>query len=447
VSQLGFAEERVAFVRPTLTEIAAREPNGLTAASSFSGCGGSSLGLRMAGWKVPYAVEFVESAADSYQANASTTFVDRRDIRRIEASEILDRLDLQPGELDLFEGSPPCASFSAAGTGNKTRERQCDRCKGTGAIVADLLDGQGPSEDRICDLCEGSGRLAGVAKSYSDAEEKQETHDLFWEWMRLLDGLRPRAFIAENVPGMLRGEAVEYAERIIADLGALGYRVSWKVLQAQWYGTPQVRPRLIFMGLRRDVADHPPELPGPTVDPPFTLGDALHSAESLHAPGEKDDVSMEGYAVGRLWRFITAARAEGREFDPRFVDCQRCGKSLPSHKVEKVAGDGSISKARCEDGEKADIVKDYFMLVVPKLDAPCPTVTATAAQVGAASVCHPTECRKFTATELKAICGFPADFELTGTPQQQRERMGRAVPPPMYMECGRVLAEYLKGER
>lgn len=440
MSQLGFAEERAAFIRPTLAEIAAREPNGLKAVGSFSGCGGSSLGLRMAGWSVPYAIEFVEAAADSYAANAPTSFVDRRDIRKIEAKEILDRLGLAPGELDLFEGSPPCASFSAAGTGNKTRERPCDRCEGTGKIRGDLMG----SEETTCDLCGGSGRLAGVAKSYSDAEEKQETHDLFWEWMRLLDGLRPRAFIAENVPGMLRGEAAEYADRIIRDLGALGYRVSWKVLQAQWYGTPQVRPRLIFMGLRRDVSDRPPDFPGPTVDPPFTLGDALHSAEHLHAPGEKDEVSMEKYAVGRLWRFVREARAAGREFDPRTVDCQRCGKPLPTHEVEKTAGDGTISKARCADGEPADIVKDYFMLVVPELGAPCPTVTATAAQVGAASVCHPTECRKFTATELKAICGFPPDFELAGTPQQQRERMGRAVPPPMYEACGRRLAEYLR---
>lgn len=440
-TQLGFAEERAAYVRPTLAEIVAREPNGLTAVGSFSGCGGSSLGLRMAGWKVPYAIEFVEAAADSYAANAPGSFVDRRDIRKIEAAEILDRLGLKPGELDLFEGSPPCASFSAAGTGHKTRERPCDRCEGSGFLAADLVTGEA---ERICDLCGGSGRLAGVAKSYSDAEGKQETHDLFWEWMRLLDGLRPKAFIAENVPGMLRGEAAEYADRIISDLGALGYRVSWKVLQAQWYGTPQVRPRLIFMGLRRDVSDLTPDFPGPTVDPPFTLGDALHSAEMLHAPGEKDEVSMEGYAVGRLWRFVREARAAGREFDPRSVDCQRCGKPLPTHTVEKTASDGTIAKARCDDGEQADIVKDYFMLVVPELDAPCPTVTATAAQVGAASVTHPTECRKFTATELKAICGFPPDFELAGTPQQQRERMGRAVPPPMYEACGRRLAEYLR---
>lgn len=441
MSQLGFEEERVEYARATLTEIAARESNGLTAVGSFSGAGGSSLGLRMAGWSVPYAIEFVEAAADSYAANASEgSFVDRRDIRKIEATEILDHLGLEPGELDLFEGSPPCASFSAAGTGHRTRERPCDKCKGSGVIHATILDSLAAKK---CDLCGGSGRLAGVAKSYSDTT--QETHDLFWEWMRLLDGLRPRAFIAENVPGMLRGEAAEYAEKIIGDLSALGYRVSWKVLQAQWYGTPQIRPRLIFLGLRRDVSDAAPEFPGPTVDPPFTLGDALHSAEHLCEPGEKDEVSMESYAVGRLWRFVREARAAGREFDPRTVDCQRCGKPLPAHSIEKTAQDGTIAKARCEDGEPADIIKDYFMAVVPNLDRPCPTITATAAQVGAASVCHPTECRKFTAEELKAICGFPPDFELTGTPQQRRERMGRAVPPPMYQACGQKLAEYLRG--
>lgn len=408
MNQLGFSEEAVPYVRTTLGHIARRDSNGLTCVGSFSGCGGSSLGLRMAGWSVPYAIEFIPEAKATYEANSPTTFVDGRDIRKVEPGEILDKLGLELGELDLFEGSPPCSSFSAAGK----------REKGW-----------------------------GEEKSYSDSA--QRTDDLFDEWLRILDGLRPRAILAENVPGMLMGSAVEeYTWKITHRLREMGYRVSGKVLNSCWYGVPQKRDRLIFMGLRDDVFEEAPIFPNPTTDPPFTLGQALHSAESYREPGELDEVSMERFAIGRSWRAITHARAEGKEVDFRFLPCQRCGKPLHTdHEILKRSGEGTITKAICADGEPADISKEYFMLVIPELDKPCPTVTATAAQVGAASVCHPTECRKFTAAELRSICGFPPDFVLTGTPQQQRERMGRAVTPPMYEACGSRLAAYLHGDR
>lgn len=403
MSQLGFAEEVREFARPSMAEIAGREPNGLTCVGSFSGCGGSSLGLRMAGWKVPYAIEFIPEAKATYEANSPSTFVDGRDIRKIDPAEILDRLGLEPGDLDLFEGSPPCSSFSAAGK----------REKGW-----------------------------GEEKSYSDSA--QRTDDLFDEWLRLLEGLQPRAFIAENVPGMLMGRALEeYTWAVTRRLRELGYRVNGKVLDSCWYGVPQLRKRLIFMGLREDEATEAPTFPSPTTDPPFTLEQAL--ADASPTPEEVTEVSMERYAIGRSWQAITQARSEGREVNFAYLPCQRCEKPLHvEHEVLKRSGEGVITKAKCADGEPADISKEYFMLVIPELTKPCPTVTATAAQVGAASVCHPTECRKFTAAELRSICGFPADFALTGTPQQQRERMGRAVTPPMYQACGLRLAEYLK---
>jgi DNA (cytosine-5)-methyltransferase 1 len=403
--QLGFAEERAVYQRWTMDQVLRTEKHGLTAVGSFSGCGGSSLGLRMAGWMVPYAIEFIPEAKATYKANAPMTFVDGRDIRLVQPEEILERLGMERGDLDLFEGSPPCSSFSAAGK----------REKGW-----------------------------GEEKSYSDS--KQRTDDLFDEWLRLLDGLAPRAIIAENVPGMLMGRALEeYTWAVMKRFRELGYRVTAKVLNSCWYGVPQLRERLIFMGVREDVADEPPRFPSPTTDPPFTLGQALHDAEPYREPGELDEVSMERYAIGRSWRAITQARSEGREVNFAFLPCQRCGKPLHvEHEILKRSGEGVVTKANCADGEPADISKEYFMLVIPELDRPSPTVTATAAQVGAASVCHPTECRKFTAAELRSICGFPADFVLTGTPQQQRERMGRAVTPPMYAECGRVLAEMLR---
>jgi DNA (cytosine-5)-methyltransferase 1 len=393
------------YVRPSMEEIRGREKNGLRAVGSFSGCGGSSLGLRMAGWTVDYAIEFIEAAADTYEANAPGTFVDRRDIRKVQPEEILSRIGLERGELDLFEGSPPCASFSAAG----------QREKGW-----------------------------GKEKKYSDS--RQRTDDLFWEWSRILEGLYPRAFIAENVPGMLAGNALEeYAWKIIKDLKDLGYSVEAKVMDSQHFGVPQERKRLIFIGVRRDVlgfgeeSDYFPRFPAPTVEAPFTLKQALDAVPGLD-PGHVADSSMEGKAVGRTWHAVQEARAAGKKFDQFRVPCRRCGVEFGRHQGAGKAGE----KVRCADGEIAEVVKDYFMLTVPELDEPCPTVTATGAQVGAASVVHPTECRKFTPAELLSICGFPADFKLTGTREQQCERMGRTVTPPLYEALGERIASWLR---
>lgn len=83
-------------------------PKVYTAASFFAGCGGASIGYKLAGFEVLYANEFVPIAADTYKANAGTTRVDTRDIRLIKGPQLLKHLGLKRGELDLLDGSPPC---------------------------------------------------------------------------------------------------------------------------------------------------------------------------------------------------------------------------------------------------------------------------------------------------------------------------------------------------
>lgn len=384
--------ERREYVRPTMGDVRAIPWNGLTAVGSFSGCGGSSLGLRMAGWRVPYAIEFIPAAADSYEANAPSTFVDRRDIRAVEPQDVLDRLGLARGDLDLLEGSPPCSSFSTAGKREK-----------------------------------GWGQM----KKYSDSA--QRTDDLFDEWVHLLAGLYPRAFVAENVPGLEMGNAREYARYVADSLGSLGYRVMTRVLTAANFGVPQDRERLIFLGFRRDLRVVP-DLGSiqATTPEPFSLAQALDSVDPTDADHEPflEESSMRPYAVGRAWEILRS----GAQFD----SCLSC--SLP---IGAVTIGGRVRVGDVCGCDEPSTQKDYFMLTVPDPSKPCPTLTATAAQVGAASVAHPTECRKFTPAEAKAICGFPADFVLTGSRAQRIERMGRAVPPPLYAVIGRYLAETL----
>ena len=102
-----------------MAEIATIPDNGLRVVSTFSGCGGSCLGFKMAGYRVLWASEFIPAAAEVYRANHAGTILDTRDIRKIQPADILAATGLKVGELDVLEGSPPCASFSTAGKREK----------------------------------------------------------------------------------------------------------------------------------------------------------------------------------------------------------------------------------------------------------------------------------------------------------------------------------------
>lgn len=336
---------------PSMADIRAVPPTGLRMVSTFSGCGGSCLGFRMAGFDVAWASEFVPAAQETYRANSSpSTILDTRDIRKVTASEILEQTGLRPGELDVFEGSPPCASFSMAG------KREA-----------------------------GWGKV----KAYSDTA--QRTDDLFYEYARLLDGLRPKVFVAENVAGLVRGTAKGYFKLILDCLKNAGYRVEARLLDAQWLDTPQIRKRLIFVGVRNDL-NLPAAFPAPHPHPP-TVGDALATLPTQTA-ADLAPASMEGYAVGTEWKRL------------------RPGQSSTK----------------------------YINLVRASFGRPVPTITAKTGDRTAASVTHPTECRKFTVAETRRLCGFPDDFVLTGSYEQQIERLGRAVPPTMM----RAVAETIR---
>ncbi len=199
-------------------------------ASFFSGCGGSSTGHKMAGINIMYANEFIPAAQDTYVANHTSTILDRRDVRKVSAKEVLAILGLKKGQLDLLDGSPPCKSFSTAGKRDKGWNK---------------------------------------AAHYSDGVH-QRTDDLFKEFIRLLSGLMPKTFVIENVPGMVKGSAKGMFLETLKELKACGYEVKAAVLNASQLGVPQARERLIFVGVRNDLVKMglQPVFPKPHKGPP-----------------------------------------------------------------------------------------------------------------------------------------------------------------------------------
>jgi DNA (cytosine-5)-methyltransferase 1 len=409
---------------PSMADVArARGSAGLTAVSTFAGCGGSCLGFEMAGFEMLWANEFVPAAQDTYRANHPHTPLDGRDIREVKPEEILEAIGLAKGELDVLNGSPPCASFSSAG---KRSEHW------------------------------------GKVKAYSDT--KQRTDDLFFEFVRLLSGLQPRAFVAENVAGLTRGVAIGYFKEIMRALDGAGYAVKCKVLDAQWLGVPQSRSRAIFVGVRKDLGEEP-EHPKP-LGYRYTLREVLPGlmrARCLNTGSHFSPVDVTDRPAGAILasephkhvieRVVhdTSGLYGAGDITDRPCPTVTVGiNSVNSQHFEKpVRGpewlpEGCVSLHReWETLRPGESSEKYFSMVRSDPDKPSPTILGTHGRYAIACPTVPHEPRRFTIPELRVVCGFPADFVLTGTYAQQWERLGRAVPPPMMRAVATVLRDGL----
>jgi DNA (cytosine-5)-methyltransferase 1 len=469
---------------PTMAEIVALPWNGYQAVSTFSGCGGSSTGYRMAGFRMAYVNEFVEAARDTYRANAAPyTHVDGRDIREVTGSDLLAAAGLGVGEIDVFDGSPPCASFSTAGK----------RDEGW-----------------------------GLTRKYSDTAQRSD--DLFFEYARLIRDTQPRTFVAENVSGLVKGSAKGYFLLILAELKAAGYRVGAQLLDASWLGVPQARQRLIFVGVREDLEQDPrfpkplpyqyavrDALPWilrqargrasfgpdsgsmePADAPSGTFGAGVGSGNGYWPPSMVESTKVVHDTSGQfssgdctdrpIPTILTGPNAlnsrhyqvhERRLVHDRGPSWHAAGDVTDRPVPTITTGVDALNSRHYQVHEgQPFIIKDgYSPAVGPvDLDAPSPTVMAhgiggvyrdQAALFAAAPVYDDEGVpldpetrqpigldhrfivtrnsgdgpdvtrRRLTLGELRALSGFPPDFQLTGSYAQRWERIGRAVPPVM----------------
>jgi DNA (cytosine-5)-methyltransferase 1 len=405
--------------------------NGFNAVSTFSGCGGSSTGDRMAGFRMLYASEFVSAAQDTYRNNmAPYTHLDTRDIREVTGADLLAAAGLGVGEIDLFDGSPPCSAFSTAGR----------------------LEG-------------GWGKV----KKYSDT--KQRVDDLFFEYVRLIKETQPRVFVAENVAGLVRGVAKGYFLEILAALKAAGYRVIAKVLNAAWLGVPQVRNRLILVGVRNDLAMapvHPRPMPYQ-----YTVRDALpyigaqydrqrFEGGALRAADEPSPAVTTGPTRGHGARVVTddvRMVHDTRGSRPTFSKGDVTDTPIPpltTQTYHHVMNGGDpvdpetgqnlsmIGYAVHEEWKKlrpGQKSQKYFHVRRQHPDQPYDTIMAAQGDITITGPAHWTEPRKLNLVELRALGGFPPDFTLTGSYSQRWERIGRAVPPVMMAKIAETVRD------
>lgn len=343
--------------------------NGMSAISTFAGSGGSSTGHRLAGFKVLLASEFVDKAAETYRANAAPyTKIDTSDIRDVSASDLLSATGLGIGELDLFDGSPPCSAFSTAGK----------RDAGW-----------------------------GQEKIYSTGKV-QIVDDLFFEYARLVKEMQPRAFIAENVTGLVKGTAKGYFKLILQALTDAGYRVKAYIVEAQHSGVPQERQRLIFIGARNDLG----------VDP--TPPRKLSSSPAINT------VVPYSLGAGNGTLGVHKRRSgfdRGLRHASKPLGTVGAGKSFP---VSKSPSSVMITD-RMRDPHADGVDPETGSTLSIGQGAYASTIRARAAMTFGANALA----RYATLAELRALSGFPVDYALTGDYNNRHERIGRAVPPVM----------------
>jgi DNA (cytosine-5)-methyltransferase 1 len=286
----------------------------------FCGCGGMSQGLKEAGLDVIMGIDHWDKATESYQANQKHRTL-CADLRQVDPAS----LELQ--EVDIIVGGPPCQGFSMAGK----------------------------------------------------RESNDPRNSLFMEYVRFLDYFNPKAFVMENVMGILsmKTENNESCIKIITDNLGRNYNYIVCKLYASDFGVPQNRRRVIIIGIRKDLNIIPTEpIPLTTPRPPVsTIIQPRQDVDASHFLSER--------AIAGINAKKERSKAKGHGFGAQFLNTDK-----PSY---------TISARYWKDGSDALVKYDD------------------------------TNIRRLTILELKRIQSFPDDYVLCGSKKDQIMQIGNAV--------------------
>lgn len=183
-----------------------------TVFSCFSCGGGSTMGYKLAGFDVIGYNEIDPKMMEAYKVNHSPKYAY---LEPIQTFKLRDDLPDELYNLDILDGSPPCSSFSMAGN----REKDW-----------------------------------GKDKVFREGQAMQVLDTLFFDFIDLAKKLQPKVVVAENVKGLLLGDAIQYVRQIYREFDLAGYYCQHWLLDASRMGVPQRRERVFFVCLRKDLA-------------------------------------------------------------------------------------------------------------------------------------------------------------------------------------------------
>lgn len=294
----------------------------LTAVELCAGAGGQALGLEQAGFHHAALVEIDPNCCNTLRSNRKEWNVLEQDLREFDGRPYRG--------VDLLAGGLPCPPFSVAG------------------------------------------------KQLGDADER----NLFPEGIRLVKEIRPRAVMIENVRGIMDAVFEDYRRYISGEIASLGYRTDWRLLNASDYGVPQLRPRVVFLALRKDVGCGFP-WPAPSLLPPPTVGDTLY-----------DLISANGWGMAKDWRI------RANQVAPTIVGGSKKhgGPDLgPTRAKRAWASLGVDGMGIANEAPNAEFVG------MPRL----------------------------TVRMVARIQGFPDDWKFSGSKTASYRQVGNAFPPPV----------------
>lgn len=355
-----------------------------TVVDLFAGVGGLSYGFsRNEHYEIILANEMRKDIAKAYTLNHSTVNMLQGDIKDL--SENVLRQAIGNRTVDVVVGGPPCQSYSTLG------KRQMD------------------------------------ARA-----------NLFMEYKRVLCILHPRAFLFENVKGILSMDKGVLFEHVRKEFEDIGYSLQYKILNAVDYGVPQLRERVILVGF---LGDNPFQYPEPThgkgLLPYVTLQDALKDLPALSC-GEENTV----YTAPPDNEFLSWARHGGSD-------------TLTEHKAPKNSAHLRKIMVALKDGQGKDDLpeelrpKSGFKNTYAKLwwEKPATTITRNFACPSSSRCIHPRDSRALTIREGARLQSFPDNYQFYGSDCLKRLEIGNAVPPLLSVALAEQMLKALDAEK
>ena len=380
----------------------------------FSGAGGLSCGLEQAGFSPIFANEKVAQFAETYKINHPSTRIIVGDVRDIDIN-FLRGLINRYSDIDLIAGGPPCQGFS----------------------------------------------INAPVRSLEDSR-----NHLFREYLRIVNEVKPKAVLIENVPGIISLGSGTVVSEIYDALNKMGYKVDHRILFAGHYGIPQLRFRTIFIGMRNyndDIAFPQPEyyvnavanfqsskelcytvmpLERFLLKPKTTVWDAISDLPELKG-GEK----LAEYD------YVSEPQSEYQmnlRFGSEHVTSHWCSKlsEINKQRLKYIPIGGSwrdipfeLLPAGLKKSRRSDHTKRYGRLDPQEL---CSTIM-TKCDPHWGSFFHPYQERILSVREAARIQSFPDKYQFTGSMTEQYEQVGNAVPPLLAKAIGICIDKMLRG--
>ncbi|MBF9058759.1 DNA (cytosine-5-)-methyltransferase [Rhodobacterales bacterium HKCCSP123] len=355
-----------------------------TAIDLFCGAGGLSEGFRQAGVHVLAGQDIDGTFGQTFSATHSEATFVGGPIQEISAESLLGAAGCEPGQVDILIGGPPCQGYSVY---NHQR---------------------GADDPR-----------AG----------------LFKEYLRIVEAIRPRWLVMENVTGITSIAGGGIVREIQAGMRRLGYRVDMKLLKAEEYGVPQERRRVFFIATCEEHAPilFPEATHGPELTPFVTVWDAISDLPPLK---NGEDAEARPYASEAKNAYQALLRGNLKYLynhsAPRLskTNLERMKHIPPGGSWRDIPFE--LLPEGMKKAKRSDHTKRYGRPA--KTDLACTILTKCDVHWGA--YIHPTQDRSFSVREAARLQSFPDFFNFAGSRTEQYVQVGNAVPPVL----GRAVA-------